>query len=78
MKLVEVRDDGTGVADIDGALSDVNLSLLDKPAVGDYVIIHAGFAIERLDEDEANARIELFREIATGNGAESKASDGIS
>jgi len=63
MKLVEVRDDGTGVADLDGARSDVNLTLLEKPAKGDYVIIHAGFAIERLDEKEANERIKLFEEM---------------
>jgi len=64
MKLIEIRGDGTGVAEMDGAQSEVNLTLLEKPAKGDYVIIHAGFAIERLDEKEANARIALFQEIA--------------
>lgn len=64
MKLIEVRDDGTGVADLDGARSEVTLTLLEKPAIGDYVIIHAGFAIEKLDEKEANERIAIFQEIA--------------
>ena len=63
MKLIEVRTDGTGIADLDGARSEVNLSLLDAPSVGNYVIIHAGFAIERLDEEEANERIKLFEEM---------------
>ncbi len=66
MKLIEVRDDGTGVADIDGAQSEVNLSLLEKAVKGDYVIVHAGFAIEKLDEKEANERIALFQQIANG------------
>jgi hydrogenase expression/formation protein HypC len=64
MKLVEVRPDGTGTADLDDARTEVNLSLLESAAVGDFVIIHAGFAIEKLDEAEANARIDLFRELA--------------
>jgi hydrogenase expression/formation protein HypC len=69
MKLIEVRGDGTGVADIDGARSEVNLTLLEKPEVGNYVIIHAGFAIERLDEKEANERIKLFEELGQLNQA---------
>ncbi|MBN1770925.1 MAG: HypC/HybG/HupF family hydrogenase formation chaperone [Deltaproteobacteria bacterium] len=61
MQLTEVRDDGAaGVAEVEGARYDVNLSLIDDPRVGDYVIIHAGFAIERLDVNEANERLELF------------------
>jgi hydrogenase expression/formation protein HypC len=60
MKLVECRADGSGVAELDGARYDVELSLLSEPEVGHYVIVHAGFAIERLDVDEANARLELF------------------
>jgi hydrogenase expression/formation protein HypC len=61
MKLTEVREDASaGVAEAEGARYDVNLSLLENPQVGDYVIVHAGFAIERLDVDEANARLELF------------------
>jgi len=63
MKIIDVRGDGMGVADLDGARSEVNLSLLDNPSVGDYVIIHAGFAIERLDEKEARERISLFEEM---------------
>lgn len=65
MKLIEVRDDASGIADLDGARSEVNLSLLDQPKVGNYVIVHAGFAIEKLDEQEANIRIKLFEEMAT-------------
>ena len=72
MKLVEVRDDGTGIADLDGARSEVNVTLLDKPEIGNYVIIHAGFAIETLDEKEANARIALFQEIGGMWDAENK------
>jgi len=64
MKLVEVTPDGGhGVADLDGARYDVNLDLIEAPQIGDFVIVHAGFAIERLDADEADARLALFAEL---------------
>ena len=40
----------TGLASVDGALREVDFSLLDGVAVGDYVLIHAGFALERWTE----------------------------
>ena len=64
MKLIELGDGAqSGVADLDGARTRVNLSLIDAPTLGDYLIVHAGFAIERLDEAEANARLEMFSEL---------------
>ena len=63
MKIIEAGADQTGVAELDGSRHEVNLSFVDAK-VGDYVIIHAGFAIEKLDEAEANERIKLFDELA--------------
>jgi hydrogenase expression/formation protein HypC len=63
MQLTEVHD-ATGVAELEGARYDVNLSLVEAPQVGDYVIVHAGFAIEKLDVEEANARLQLFADWA--------------
>ena len=42
---------------------EINISLLDEPKPGDFIIVHAGFGIEKLDLEEANKRLELFREI---------------
>lgn len=64
MLLTELRDDAQGVAELDGARFDVDVSLLEAPVVGDYVIVHAGFAIEKLDRDEADVRLDLFDELA--------------
>ena len=64
MKVVGLRPGGAGVAELGGTRYDVNLALLDEVSVGDYVIVHAGFAIERLDRDEADARLALFCEMA--------------
>ena len=60
-----IRIDGTDiVAEIDGVRRDASLMILDgevKP--GDFVIIHAGFAIARLDEEEARETLDMMREI---------------
>ena len=64
MKLTGVGDDGSAVADLDGSMTDVNVSLIKNAVPGDYVIVHAGFAIEKLDREEANERIALFEELA--------------
>jgi hydrogenase expression/formation protein HypC len=63
MRIIELRE-MTGVVELEGVQHEVNLSLVDEPRVGEYVIVHAGFAIETLDEQEAEARLELFRELA--------------
>ncbi len=49
---------------------EINVSLLHEPKPGDFVIVHAGFGIDKLDLEEANKRLELFREIdvVTNNG----------
>ncbi len=72
MKIIEIRDDGMGIGELDGARHEVDLSLVKEPRVGDYVIVHAGYAIERLDEEEAGERLALFAELAAAWQAQSK------
>ena len=50
--------------DFGGVIRSVNLSLVSAK-VGDYVIVHAGYAIEVLDKEEAEKTLELFRELLT-------------
>jgi hydrogenase expression/formation protein HypC len=64
MKITEIRPDGTAVAELDGSRHEVDLSLVPGAGVGAYVIVHAGFAIERLNEREADATLSLFRDLA--------------
>lgn len=70
MQLTEIRDDGSGIGDISGSRHAVDLSLIENAATGDYVIVHAGFAIEKLDEDEANTRLGLFDQLAALNATD--------
>ena len=63
MKLVEIRGD-TAVAEMGGVRREVNVQLLEGAGVGDYVIVHAGFAIQKLDREDAEETLRLFREMA--------------
>ena len=64
MRITDANEGGKGIADLDGSRHEVELSLVEAPRVGDYVIVHAGFAIEKLDEAEALSRLKLFGELA--------------
>jgi hydrogenase expression/formation protein HypC len=60
--LVLERTQDLGRVDFGGTIRQANLSLVDAK-VGDYVIVHAGFAIQVLDEKDALETLELFREV---------------
>ena len=64
MLIKEIPSPHRGICDLDGSLQEVDISLIENPVPGDYVIIHAGFAIERLDREEADTRLALFEELA--------------
>lgn len=64
MKIVEVRADRIGIAELDGSRQEVNLSLVPDAGVGSYVIVHAGFAIERMNPHEADAILSVLQELA--------------
>lgn len=61
-KVIEVDEFKQGKVDHIGTKVKVNLALLDEVRVGDWVIIHAGFAISKLNEEEAQETLELVRE----------------
>ena len=60
-KIMEINDDIAKV-DFGGEVKEVNLSLVNAD-LGDYVIVHAGFAIEILDEKDALNTLEMFQQI---------------
>lgn len=63
MQVVSI--DGTDVvAEIDGVRREASIMMLgEEVAVGDFVIVHAGFAISRLDEEEARETLALMRKV---------------
>lgn len=63
-KVIEMDESKQGRVDYMGTKVKVNLGLLEEVGVGDWVIIHAGFAISKLNEEQAKETIDLIRSIA--------------
>lgn len=59
---VKTIDNEMAVCEIDGVQRKACLMMLDGVEVGDYVLIHAGFAIEKIDEDEAQLTLQALRQ----------------
>lgn len=63
MQVVAIDGDDI-VAEVDGVRRSASLMLLgDEVKIGDFLIIHAGFAISKLDEDEARETIRMMKEV---------------
>ncbi len=65
-KVVEIRDDGPlrmARVDFGGVRKEACLAYVPDVTIGDYVIIHVGFAISQLDEEEALRTLEMLRTI---------------
>jgi len=59
---VKTISDEMAVCEIDGVQREASLMMIDDVRVGDYVLIHAGFAIEKIDEDEARLTLQALRD----------------
>ena len=62
-KIVKIENN-TAIIDVDGVRKEASLLLLEAPKVGDYVIVHAGFAINKIHEEDAMESLKLLREAA--------------
>ncbi|MBE6464377.1 MAG: HypC/HybG/HupF family hydrogenase formation chaperone [Eggerthellaceae bacterium] len=62
-KITEIGEDSLATVDILGVTREVALDLTPQAGLGDYVLVHAGFAIEVVDADYALETIELIKEL---------------
>jgi hydrogenase expression/formation protein HypC len=61
-KIIEINDKVAKV-DVDGVIREISIMLLEDSQIGDYVIVHAGFAISKVDEAVALQTLEDMRSI---------------
>lgn len=62
-RVVELIGTDEAIVDLDGIRKRISLALVDGVVVGDHVIVHVGFALQKLDVEEAEATLALLREI---------------
>ncbi len=64
-KVIELLPDEMALIDLNGVQREISLMVLGGECeVGDYVLIHVGYAIEKIDEEEAARTLELFKELS--------------
>ncbi len=61
--IIECLPDDRAIADVGGVRREISLSLVEGVKPGDYVIVHVGYALSRLDPDEAQRTLGLFKEM---------------
>lgn len=62
VQIKEVIDESNAIAEISGLRKKISIDLLDDVHVGDWVILHVGFALEKIDEQKARQTLELFEQ----------------
>lgn len=62
--IIEEINGNEAVVNYGGVKFNTNIIFIKEPAIGDYVLIHAGCAVEKLDKREAEETLEIFRELA--------------
>ncbi len=61
--MIALRDGDLATVDLGGVRKDVSVALLDEVTIGDYVILHVGYALSRMDPDEAERTLALLAEL---------------
>ena len=64
VRVTELRDNDMAIADVGGVRKEIALHLVEGVQPGDYVILHVGYAIARLDEAEALKTLALFEQMS--------------
>lgn len=72
-KIIDIQDSLARV-DVDGVVREASLLILDDVKIGDYVIVHAGFAISKLDEQAALQTLADMRSMLAADSARNGAS----
>ena len=68
-RITEIHDDDTATVTLGGVRKQVSLALIEDATVGDYVVVHVGYALSKLDPAEAERTLALLTDLGTGAAA---------
>ena len=69
VRVEQLTADNNAIVNLGGVKKEISLALVEDVAVGDYVIVHVGYALQKLDEEEAARTLEVFAEFNAMNEA---------
>jgi hydrogenase expression/formation protein HypC len=67
--VLELTNDDQAIVDLGGIKKEISLALVENVVPGDYVILHAGYALQKLDREEADRTLALFADWARAEAA---------
>ncbi len=62
-RIEELTTPGNAIVNLGGVRKEISLALVDDAAIGEYVIVHVGYALQKLDQEEAERTLQLFAEM---------------
>lgn len=65
-QVTKLLENERAIVNVGGITKEISIALLDTISIGDYVIIHVGYALTRLDEIEAQKTLQLFAQMQEG------------
>jgi len=65
VKIIALTGPGTAKAALGGIVKEISVMLIDDPQPGDYVVLHVGFALAKIDEAEAQRTLDLLAELGS-------------
>lgn len=72
-QITKLLDDNMAIADVGGVKRTISLALVENVTAGDYVIVHVGYALSRLDPEEAEKTLKLFADMNEAGAREAGA-----
>jgi hydrogenase expression/formation protein HypC len=66
-RIEELTAPGNDIVNLGGVRKEISLALVEDVAAGDYVIVHVGYALQKLDQDEAEHTLALFARMSQMN-----------
>ncbi|MBI5687532.1 MAG: HypC/HybG/HupF family hydrogenase formation chaperone [Verrucomicrobia bacterium] len=68
-KVVELLPEGRAKIELGGILKEISVELIEDVRVNDYVIVHVGYALTRVDPEEAAKTLDVFRELTAADAS---------
>ena len=69
VQVTEILPDNMAKVTLDGVSKMISTALIDDVRLGDYLVLHVGYALTKIDPEEAERTLELIREMAEGAAA---------
>jgi hydrogenase expression/formation protein HypC len=62
-RVEELTTPGNAIVNLGGVRKEISLALVDDAAIGEYVIVHVGYALQKVDQEEAERTLQMFAEM---------------